>query len=386
MTLSDFRIFNAQDGLCVRVAGASETFIFDCGTHRKSNWQTSIPPALLALRTDHVVRKRPASVLAVSHLHSDHFNGLLTDRLSVVRNDVKVLLPRLPRVEGDPQLAADVLLYLTAIDSLSSKHGLGEIDLLKRMRRYAPHLQPHPISRGDRDVKAAGIEWECLWPPRTIPQAAPLLQGARQAIVEIDRLAADVPELRDVLEKVRDAHTYQELLNSLDTDPEQGHGAEELLDLVEGDEPDEDEAAYTLGAITEDPAIQRDIERLNRRLRQFANSTSLVLRARNDEAILFGDATKSAVTASLRGIEDTVFGIVVNPHHGGGAHRPKPFPIRAKVFASSSGPWLTEYVDPWYARHASRYGRHHVTHYHGGLRAKVSGSQVLKQTHGLRLP
>ncbi len=387
MKMTDIAVLNVKDGLSVRVSTGAEAMVYDCGTHVKSGWGSSKPPAYCALIDDLLIQPHCLSTIAISHIHSDHFNGFLAGSPPGLSRDPRILLPRLPKVDYPKQpgvinaflsclMAADLASY-----SLSSTPGLYEIDLVRRIQKYAPGAVPVPLSQGDPVPSAGGLEWHCLWPPRCFRLGDRAVGSLAKAIQAFNELAGQKgwSWLNEVLERVRESKTYTSLVD----DNAQDNRENSFVEFeIESDELDDDENVLSDDSDLAD-AQPLPLERVNRQLRNAANILSLVLRSDSGEIILFGDATKSVVTRSLDywrqivckepKMKDRV-AVAVNPHHGGKNHRPKNFLLAADFWVSSCGPWLDKQVDTWYS---SGRKRHHITNGDGKFEAHVRGRDIV---------
>ena len=223
--------------------------------------------------------------IALSHLHRDHYNGLLIP-LPNLRPDLTFVIGRMPLIEDDPALGSEFLVRLMSVAPLDPKLGPLDLDLLRRVRQWAPDLVPKPVSQGE-DLYAAGEHWKVLWPPRVIKPNVRFRKSIKAAIDAYDLAAEEHEWLKRRLEQMRESETYEILLRELDDS--RGHAAtqlnEEHFDVSDSLEEDQSGAgSYSLGA--EGTRLLKEADEL---LRKVANDMSLVL-ASNRGVLLTGDA------------------------------------------------------------------------------------------------
>ena len=353
------RVLSVGHGLCVHFTAeryrtdfgpwdryeGGEQFVYDCGTHRPVT-ASGVPRAWRALTFS---RSRNISTIAISHLHSDHYNGFMYP-LPQLSPNVEVVLARMPLLNSDPVVSSQYLMRALAFGSLSPDNGPMEIDLLRQIRRYAPGATPALVSRGEHFV-AAGQTWDVLWPPRALNLHERGLAAVKRAIAAYDRATDTDPELKRRLKEVRESELFRQLLEDIESqsgDPLDLSSDDDAFE-DEDDEPEEDDFK---GA--EDPAKQSSAQLFARgeagqAIRRAANYLSLILASRQDRVLLTGDATKSVTNAAIAGLENSSFGMVTTPHHGGRNHAARDLTLlSARVWATSTGGKLTGVVSSRY--------------------------------------
>ena len=323
-----------------------EVFVFDCGAHNQYHG---------ARRSWRRLVERTASeeieTIAVSHLHFDHYSGLLLP-LPNVRPDATFVIGRMPLLEDDPDLGNEFLLRLLAYAPLDAREGPLDLGLLQRISQWAPDLVPKPVSQGDH-FYAAGERWRVLWPPRKLKPSARVSQSIRDAIDAYD-LAADAhgwPKMR--LEQMRESETYKILLREMNESKD--HRAsqldEELVDdsdspeRDESDDSDSPECDQTDDSDSLDAADKDLLAEAGRCLRKAANHMSLIV-ASDSRVLLTGDASRSAMTQAL-GKNPGAYSVVLTPHHGGKNYLPnavKQKTLSSQVWVSSAGGRLSPHV------------------------------------------
>ena len=202
-------VLDVGDGLCIAIGEPDEMFVFDCGEHRKRG---GVPFSWKKL----VARTTPDSeiaTVAVSHLHADHYCGLLKP-LPNIRRDVTFVIGRLPKIRSDPPLREKLALWLLVIASLDPRHGPLDIDLLRRVKEYAPDLTPLPVSSGEQ-FPAAGENWTVLWPPEWLEWSERRHRRIQRAIGAYEDAAREDPMLDRRLKQIRGSDTYSAMLDEL---------------------------------------------------------------------------------------------------------------------------------------------------------------------------
>lgn len=141
--MREMYVADVGDGLCVAIhTGSGQVIQIDCGTRQKSE---------VAFRGWKRIINNFCSpdVFVLSHLHTDHYNGLL--RASVNRGRFprleikKVFYPRIPEFTGRNRFAK--CLYTMNSRVFGNETGLMEYDFLKAVSEiattsfgYAPHF------------------------------------------------------------------------------------------------------------------------------------------------------------------------------------------------------------------------------------------------------
>lgn len=366
-------VLDVGHGLCVVIDGSQSRhrFVYDCGTH---SWPgQTVPPAWRQLQLNSQPQ-RQVGTIAVSHLHWDHYCGFLLPSAYFSR-DVRVLLPRLPRLRSSSgavlsQLRSEFALRLAAWTPrrLDPSFGPLDISLMRSIRRYADRARPVPLSAGDGPVSIAGETWTVLWPPRDLRLDVRGEAKLKHAVDAYDQAARNDPELAQALDRVREAEEYEAML---DDDPDALGQSElsrptqtfdETVDFDSGEDVDREEDE-------EDPRAAA-----GKALGEAANQMSLIL-ARSSTLILTGDAHKSATTAALDLANSTHYTMVVTPHHGGRGHTPTSLlRLSSQLRASSDGGAMRRFTDP---RYGELPGIHHKTSQHGDLWAEVDNRHVI---------
>ncbi len=344
--------------------------MYDCGTHGR--WGTKqVPPAWTAL-SQALWRREQVDVIAVSHLHWDHYCGFL-EPLAGVSPDVQVVMPRLPVLVGAEPLRERFAAALLSLAPLDPALGPLEIDLMRRIKRYAPNAVPVPVSAG-HDVTAAGDQWRVLWPPPRIEAGTRGITKLERAVVAYENAAQNSPEVRRRLDAVRDSEAFGALLSEPGLDPE----------LDDSDEPhDFDEPAGLDAEVRvleeegdDEPLMEpRSLNEAAAAVRLAANELSLVMVSAESRVLLTGDATRFAMEQAMHRAGRR-FNLVVTPHHGGRLHVPDSL-LESEVpfWASSAGGRLGKQVSDVY----DLKGWHHRTDKHGSALYCVESPDLFEQ-------
>jgi hypothetical protein len=336
---------NVGHGLCVKITdwSSDSTFVFDCGHH------SSADPLLAWRRLSERLPRCPSvNTIAVSHLHYDHYSGLLVPLLGV-HHDVEIVLPRIPWLGTGTRDLGDLLISrLIAIGGLDVAGGPAQIDLVRQIRRYAPACSPKPVSKGDT-FTAAGETWDVLWPPRCLPSKG--LAAVRKAVKGFDDLACSRRWLRDRLDAVRSSETFETLLRSSERPIDEPRPKHTLAEAP----------VLNLETDREEIELLRDASRV---LAAAANAYSLIARSRDSQVVLTGDATKQAMKLAFQNTEgpggDGRHAVGVTPHHGGSNHVPEAVVkhcLKAQVWISSAGGSLANHVSNAYDEAGGIHGK-----------------------------
>jgi hypothetical protein len=367
------RVFDVGHGLCLHVSSGRSSFVFDCGSHAK--WGSDQVPLAWQRLAVACGQHPPIEVFAISHLHSDHYCGFL-EPIGNVSDKLEVVLGRLPRIVNMPDLRAAFAARLLSIGPLDPGYGPLDIDLVRRIRRYAPNAIPKPVSRDER-FKAANDTWQVLWPPREISLGGRVLVSITKAIEAYDSAALIYPELARRLEEVRESETYEALMDS-SLEPIQF----ERNSVQFSDNDDNFTRQMSGHELSPKAAGGNALKTAARALRAAANHMSLIIRSGEDSMLFTGDATKFAVNAALGAESDKAFGAIITPHHGGRNYFPNSFNNAAsKIWITSvGGGHLSSQVS---SRYDMQPGIHHRTDQSGDFAAMLDGTNVFASVAGL---
>lgn len=346
-------------GLCVVLSGPASSMVFDCGTHGSPSRRRR--PIAHRKLVDCASSSPTISTIALSHLHWDHYCGLLRP-IPNLADDLNVVLPRLPVVEPDPSLADEFFLRLVAFSPLDKQFGPIEIDLLRRIQQYAPAATPRPMSAGDT-FDGADHRWDVLWPPRRVRLGDYGMRTLETAIEAYDRAAQVAPWLDERLNAIRDSELFNNMLQEMEQSFE--------TEAIDAD----DEEGFEDGDITftDSQSTKDKLKDAAKALSSAANLTSLII-VSDDAVLLTGDASIVATEHAVSSIEFDRIEWVQTPHHGsrkyaGAAIRG----LDSQVRFSSAGPPHRRMVDERYG-HAP--GLHHRTDRQGNLTTHLSAGRI----------
>ena len=359
----ELSVLKVGDGLCVVGNCHYRLFVFDCGGSR--SWQR--------LR-DHAAPRGRIATIAVSHLHQDHYAGLMKP-LSSLRSDLNLILGRLPTINRDAALTQAFTMRLMTISSPRS--GPRDFDLIDSLRQSVPNLKTRWVHR-DCTFRTACQTWTVKWPPPEIFLGQTHLGALQGAINAYDAAADEIPWLKNRLSRIRDNQVFasweadSQTLESdsrdlgeffLDADVEEAE-----VDNAAGDNADvDDEAQHNAETSNNDEARadyltprQRGLlSEASKKMGRAANDMSLVLVSDND-VLLTGDATKQVTELAL-GSASHSFSVVVTPHHGGKTYVPDAVTngsLTSRYWATSVGTRLSDHVASIYD---NRTGPHYRT-------------------------
>ena len=294
----------------------------------------------------HTASTDEIATIAVSHLHRDHYVGLLKP-LPNVRHDLSVVLGAIPKIVGGEGLGNALFWANWSIASLDPHMGPIDLDLVLHLRRSAPNLKPNLVCQGDT-FNAAGEEWSVLWPPQNLSLGTRGLTTIKTAVRAYEEAEEKVPGLKERREKMQDSETYELLIKQMERPVdgpviELGPDWEEFEESGTSDESDEDTSKWPDDL---SPNAKDALEKADKLLRKAANHLSLVLLS-DSGILLTGDASPSAMKAAL-GKPPYPCTVVQTPHHGGRSHVPESVKNRelsSKFWVSSAGTRLAQYID-----------------------------------------
>ncbi len=346
-------VLNVGHGLCVVANCHHRSFVYDCGDLGKRkeplSWQR--------LRNYSVPRGQ-ISAVAVSHLHRDHYQGLLLP-LPNFRADLNLILGRLPTINGNTALTQAFAMRLITISDPQS--GPRDFDLIDSLQHSARNLKTRWVHKGCT-FRSACQTWTVKWPPTEIILGQSKLTALQKAIDAYDAAAAEIPWLEDRLNRIRENSVFKAWEASREKwDGDADVPVEYVLDSDEVKDSDrfEDEAGDDVEVSDEDGAGANDLtseqrfllSQANTRMRRAANDMSMVL-VSNNGVLLTGDATPS-VMELVFGSGSHQFAVVVTPHHGGKKYVPDAVErgdLSSRFWATSTSKQYLRNVSPIYDR------------------------------------
>ena len=345
-------------GLCVVLRGPSSTMVYDCGTHGQPNPRRR--PIAHRRLVEATAVGPPIETIVLSHLHWDHYCGLLRPIPNLAER-LQLVVPRFPLITPDPNTANEFYARLLAFGPLDEQLGPVEIDLLRRIQEYAPRAMPRPMSEGDH-FNGADHRWDVLWPPRQIAMGRQGMRTIERAIEAYDWAAEAAPWLDGRLDAIRDTELYNTMLQEMaisDSDPVALTDASEVPDdLVE---------------LNDSSVVWRRLKVAASALSAAANLMSLLI-VSDDAAMLTGDARPTATNAALSALNLDHIEWLQTPHHGSShyaSHSVKSLDSRVRF--SSAGPPHAHTVGACYDASA---GLHHRTDQGGELTAHLEAARL----------
>lgn len=330
------RILNVGHGLCVVIGSFDEVFVFDCGDNRKSK---EVPISWKRL-VEETAYADQISTIAVSHMHRDHYRGLM-EPLPNVRRDVNFVTAAMPKIVGEEKLGKFLHLAALTMATLDPARGPIELELANLIQRSAPEIDPSPKYAGD-SLDAAGENWEVLWPPHKLQCDDAGLSKIDKAVKAYELAEDEMPWLKKRRKMMTTSKTYKALVKGMSEPVDEGirHLEHDPINEIESTD-DEDVSVLELPEnIT---SKQRNLlVTADKLLRNAANMLSLVLIS-DSGVLLTGDATREAMNAALSGRRQR-YSVVVTPHHGGEKYIPDAFlngDLSSQVWATSANKELT---------------------------------------------
>ena len=337
--------------------GRRLALLIDCGTRQ---------PAKEAVdgldRIAYLPVRRPTKIV-VTHLHSDHYNGLTllaNTRPQSFMARIGLVQARLPR---DPIVRQFVPRLLVMDYYMGAVSGIPDLDLAASLTGLSSdRLDREPRSKGER-FEASGYTFDVLWPPRTL--TSEMSGSVHRAVNEYEELAQDDPVLREALDRVRESESIMRGIDDL-TDPSESPEPDATAEDPPESSPDRaDEAGPDFSDGRDDepefpPLYKRRLEsrvkQAAARFRKAANDMSLVFATPHRDLVAWGDASRYVV----RRVVDAEAGstppglrsglrrrhVALAPHHG--SQGPTPALGSHMLCVSSNG--KLRYPD-WVAKH-----------------------------------
>lgn len=312
----DMYIANVGDGLCVAVHTAPRQVIqIDCGTRQKS--KVALEGWKRIVNNFHL-----PDVFVLSHLHTDHYNGLLhasVNRERFPRLKIKkVFYPRIPKFTGRERLAN----CLWAMNSrvFGNETGLMEYDFLKAISRITTTSFGYaPLSSGDT-FGHSGSVFRVLWPPARIDDQKTLAVIGR-ALRDFEKAMQEDEQTRMLYDLVEKEGVFRRYLD----------GEYQVRDSHEHVEE-------YMNPRYQPKSLPTVVLRANRSLREAANHLSLAFF--EDNRLLFlGDTEAWEIRQIVKDLQSQGrenFHVFITPHHGthwdGSLRR-----IRCTLSATSNG-------------------------------------------------
>lgn len=274
------RVADVGDGLCSWLHGPDRGMIIDCGG-------SSGKVALAALESMHL-----AGTLVLTHLHRDHYVGLVEaartgSRILQVK---ELILPRIPEFEQAYQFRVAFMAMMTRLSRAET--GIRVYDAA----RWLAAVNKRPFRRrfvsANDSIELENRRLRVLWPPKQLTYDEALVT-VRRALNAFDEALESDAVLREEYERASEL-PYRE------------------SDLFEPDVelPQVDEAP--------DREISDITRRAEHELRAVANRLSLALHEGSD-LLVWGDQEAAEIRAVADGLLSdglSRFHVMVTPHHG----------------------------------------------------------------------
>lgn len=274
------RVADVGDGLCSWLRGPDRGMIIDCGG-------SSGKVALAALEAMY-----PAEILVLTHLHRDHYVGLVEaartkNRILQVK---ELVLPRIPEFEQSSQFRVAFIAMMTRLSRAETgirvydvAHWLAAVNQGPFRRRF--------VSAND-SIELGNRRLRVLWPPKQVTYDE-VLVTVRRALNAFDEALESDAVLREEHERAFELPSRES-------------------DLFEPD----------VELLQEDEAPGREIPEITRHaeneLRAVANRLSLAFHEGSD-LLVWGDQEATEIRAIADGLLSdglSRFHVMVTPHHG----------------------------------------------------------------------
>jgi hypothetical protein len=209
-------------------------------------------------------RSRFPNSFILSHLHADHYNGLMAASLERRYEGAwmglkRVFLPGLPDLPGGLKKQFFLALFTLNAVTAGVQTGHPDYDFLGAVGKlsHTGSFRHRQLFRGDTFV-LGGFRHDCLWPPRTVEDEA-LGGDVRKALHGFYQKLEAHPILRNLHGRISEHQTFAALAE----EPEEGDPVhlEPPLEPPPGGEHDTDVFAD----------LAREMEPTNKQLRRVAN-------------------------------------------------------------------------------------------------------------------
>jgi hypothetical protein len=304
-------IADVGDGLCMAVRTTTgETMLVDCGSAGGHRSVSGPEYAFNGLRRIANRLSTPRTLL-LSHIHIDHYNGLLhADRLrgsrSFLPQDIeRIISPGIPSFSRAKEFLSALLTMNLRL--LGDKTGIAEYDLIKLVTSLNAGKRPafRPVYQGDR-VVIGGCHYTILWPPPVLAEDGSAAKTVTHALELFAITLKKDGATKRWYEYVRE--------NNLDTG---------YLESGEHRAPN-DQCSACLFPEIQPRSLPPVVDATNKALRRAANRLSLSFLEDNADLLFMGDLESSdirAVVNSVLNLNRRYFDIFVTPHHGTHWHR-----------------------------------------------------------------
>lgn len=295
---------DVSDGLCSAIYWWPHAGIqVDCGSQEGGTVAAEAWARLL-----HPKRGAPwgwPAAFILTHLHTDHYNGVLHASASATFPSLhslrEVFSAGMPRVPERTQFLR--ALFAIAFRTLGSDTGHMEYDFLRAVVRLngGRKVSYRRLFQGDQ-FAIGGAQFECIWPPREVADR-PFEARVKKALDSFREACEVDPVLRQIEERIDRDRFYTNLLA-------------ENADTITFDESEFDpKHAQSIEFPREIPPATK---KANKSLTEIANHLSLAFRA-GSWLVMWGDVSQSRLPSAvefLRSSRAHNFDCMVAPHHG----------------------------------------------------------------------
>ncbi len=303
------RLADVSDGLCAELRfpdGAAAQV--DCGSAISG---AAADAWLRILAANPTTPSFGPDTFILTHLHTDHYNGVLDatnspsfPRLANLRRVVTAGVPRTPDRSMFLRAA-----FAASFRVLGSDSGHMRYDFLKAVHQLngGQCISFRQVFQNDT-VEVGGARLQCIWPPREIDDSR-FARSLEKALAKFDAALEADPFLREIHERVEG----QPHLQGLEMEPA---GAESESRSIEFGE--DDLRSPPLEDITPPRTVPPETKQANKALTDLANQLSLALRA-GTSLLIWGDVGEPRLRPAiefLRSVNAIDVDCMVAPHHG----------------------------------------------------------------------
>lgn len=336
-------VANVGDGACSKllygVSYTSPTLLIDCGSSQGGE------TAINGLRRILETTGENVDVMVVTHMHVDHFNGLLNlKKHPGTKNwnfgDLTLVYPRIPQAPSDKPGDSMGLQFAQRLSALSlflgEIAGVAELDLANQIRKSCDTLTRKPVSRGDK-FNFNGQDFDVLWPPRSFEEG--LAKEVQTVVRNFDKLAKKDNGLADALNRVRRSgqvtletigqsdrgDVYVEVRGDSEHSENTSRDVATRSSLLHGETVPSgdsfDDGKNGFKEPDQDQKRNREINEVAKQYRNVANEMSLVFSTPERDFVCWGDipqntAKKIVAIDTIGPHQSNAVAVILAPHHG----------------------------------------------------------------------
>jgi len=329
-------VADVGDGLCLGLNYLNrDCMLVDCGSNNGARY------ALKGYQWLINTINRPNSFV-LSHVHKDHYNGLLEILKRKKMNPTvidRVYYPKIPDFRRKNEFLRDI--FCMNLFLLGEDTGIMEYDLLKIITKLNRDVSPYnvPLWKG-KFINEGTYRFEILWPPQELVDED-VLKIIDDAISAFNAALDAEPDLKELLGRIVEEGVYRK------------YGEEESY-RYNGEKGER----WILKNKGKKRKLSEEIKKANKLLKKAANHLSLSFML-EDQFLFLGDLEEKEIKIVISELLHRLnrdFEIVITPHHGTHHHDNLNL-INCNYAISSIGKGLFRHLKPIY----KEISRNHMT-------------------------